>query len=106
MRHQIWQLLKATEMGNVSLRMLPVTVEHCACGTGPFSIVDFPDQSGNTAPPTVYSENLTGAIYLDKPKELQAYEDAWAVLGSASLNEQETVNALSERLKELNDRER
>ncbi|MGI5146997.1 hypothetical protein ACQEVC_11530 [Plantactinospora sp. CA-294935] len=47
-----------------------------AAGAAPFSIFEFP-QVG-TRPPeqtTIYSENMTGAIYLDKPAEVAAYDE-------------------------------
>jgi len=107
MRRQVWQLLKATELDNVSLRMLSVsTGPHRASGAGSFTLLDFAEENGNAAPPTVYSENLTGAIYLEKPKEIQAYQEVWAALASAALSEQDTIQELSKRLGELNERER
>ncbi|HEU4423780.1 MAG TPA: Scr1 family TA system antitoxin-like transcriptional regulator [Pilimelia sp.] len=35
----------------------------------------------------MYSDGLTGAIYLDKPAEIEAYEDVWASIHAASLDE-------------------
>ena len=46
---------------------------------GSFVILDFPATKGGRAAPepsVVYSESLTGALYLDKPDELAAYEAA------------------------------
>jgi hypothetical protein len=40
--------------------------------------------------PWVYSESLTGAIYLEKPDELRAYEDAWRSVEALTLNESES----------------
>lgn len=107
MRRQVWHLLKATELPNVSIRILDRRVgPHRASVAGAFTILDFPEQNGNTAPPTVYSENLTGALYLDKAAEIEAYSGAWATILDAALDENDTIELLKSRLKELNDRER
>ena len=78
MRRQVWHLLKATELPTVSVRVLDRRVgPHRASLTGAFTLLDFPEQNGSAPPPTVYSENLTGALYLDKAPEITAYSEAW-----------------------------
>jgi transcriptional regulator with XRE-family HTH domain len=107
MRAQLWKLLKATELPNVTVRVLPLSAGlHHACVTGAFALLDFPDEGGATAvPTTLYSENRTGAIYSEAPHEVAAYEEDWTALEAAALNVDQTVELLSHRLKELVDRE-
>lgn len=106
MRRQVWHLLKATELPNVSIRILDRRVgPHPASVAGAFRMLDFPEQNGNTPPPTVYSENLTGALYLDKAPEIDAYARAWTAIRDAALDKQQTIELLTAKLKELNDRE-
>ncbi|WP_255563041.1 Scr1 family TA system antitoxin-like transcriptional regulator [Micromonospora sp. RP3T] len=38
-------------------------------------------------PSLVYSDSLTGALYLDKPAEMGAYGEAWAATEKLALNE-------------------
>ncbi len=107
MRRQVWHLLKATELPHVSIRVLGRRIgPHRASVAGAFRLLDFPVQNGNTPPPTVYSENLTGALYLDKATEIEAYSGAWEAIFDAALGKQDTIDLLTERLRELNDRER
>jgi hypothetical protein len=107
MRAQLWHLLKATELPQVSVRVLPIrTGPHGASVAGAFSLLDFPtDSRERPEPPTVYSENLTGALYLDKPAEIGEYEKAWKTLDAAALSDAESVDLMSSILKGWNDRE-
>lgn len=105
MRAQLWHLLKASELPNVQLRVLPLSAGlHRAVVAGPFTMLDFPgDEEG--AASTVYSESLTGAIYLESPPEIAAYLEVWSAISKASLNKADSIELISRRMKELNDRE-
>jgi hypothetical protein len=106
MRAQLWHLLKATELDNVSLRVLPIARgPHRASVAGAFTLLDFRQENGSTPPATVYAENLTGAIYLDKPSEISVYGKAWESIASKALDEGASIDLMSTLLKELNDRE-
>ncbi|MFI7596883.1 helix-turn-helix transcriptional regulator [Actinoplanes sp. NPDC049681] len=106
MRRQIWHLLKATELPNVTIRVLDRRVgPHRASVAGAFRMLDFPEQNGSAPPPTVYSENLTGALYLDKASEIEAYSDVWEAIFDAALPRDHTGELLKDYLRELNDRE-
>ncbi|XVU29167.1 helix-turn-helix domain-containing protein [Actinoplanes sp. CA-054009] len=106
MRSQVWHLLKATELDNISIRILPTARgPHRASVAGAFTLLDFRRDNGNTPPATVYAENLTGAIYLDKPSEINVYAQVCESIASKALNEQASIDFLSSVLKELNDRE-
>jgi transcriptional regulator with XRE-family HTH domain len=105
MRAQVWHLLKATELPSVSVQVLPIGVgPHLASVTGAFTMLDFPSENGTTPPRTVYSENLTGAIYLDKPSEIESYEEVWRALTAAALDHDASIAMMSHRLKELTER--
>ncbi|WP_433304970.1 helix-turn-helix domain-containing protein [Actinoplanes sp. CA-030573] len=106
MRQQIWHLLKATELPTVTIRILPLSANpHRSSSTGGWTLMDFAVENGNTPPSTVYSEDLTGAIYLDKPAEIDVYEQVWAALDRQVLTPAQSVDVMSHRLKELTDRE-
>ncbi|WP_091659188.1 DUF5753 domain-containing protein [Micromonospora auratinigra] len=72
---QLTGLLSASERTNVSVRVVPLAAgPHLGAVAGSFVILDFPaTKGGRTAPEpsVVYSESLTGALYLDKPAELR-----------------------------------
>ncbi|GAB1693680.1 helix-turn-helix domain-containing protein [Krasilnikovia sp. M28-CT-15] len=92
MHQQLWYLLKANEQGHISVRVLPTSAgPHRASISGAFTILEFPTTNGDRGePPTVYSESLTGALYLDRPKELDVYEQAWTALATLALSDEDS----------------
>ena len=109
MRAQLWKLLKATELSNVTVRVLPLSAGlHRASVTGAFTMLDFPDEGngGITAPTTLYSESRTGAIYSEVPAEVAHYEEMWSALHAAALDHDQSIDLMSYRMKELADNER
>ncbi|GIE29399.1 transcriptional regulator [Actinoplanes italicus] len=104
MQQQLHHLLMAGELRNVSVRVLPLSVgPHSASVTGGFTILEFPTLTGNRGgePTTVYSENLTGALYLDKPDEVETYEEAWTALTDLALSEGDSTEMITSILKSL-----
>jgi transcriptional regulator with XRE-family HTH domain len=70
LRAQIDHLLKATEMPNVRLQIMPFHRGGHAAAGGPFSILRFPERD---LPDVVYLEQLTSALYVDKLEETDHY---------------------------------
>jgi hypothetical protein len=71
---------------------------------GSFVILDFPADKGGRAeaePSVVYSESLTGALYLEKPDELRAYEEVWRSLDGLALSESESKDMIREMIGEM-----
>jgi hypothetical protein len=74
---------------------------HRAAGCGQFTILDFPAVGAESPEPTtVYCENLTGALYLDRPTEVRAYESTWADLEGIALSQDETDDLIGTVIKE------
>ncbi len=93
MVEQLHQILKATELPNVTVHVLEFSAGlHAGAMTGAFSIMDFPlDERGKEVePPVTYLEAATGAIYLDKPHEISAYNSIWADMADRALNESQS----------------
>lgn len=57
---------------------------------------------GEGEPPTVYLESLTGALHLDKPNEIQRYENAWSALAARAQDERESFETITTIMKEMN----
>lgn len=99
MRQQLAHLVYVSEQPNVSIRVTPFSAGmHPGVMTGPFIILRFPLNGDgiDTEPPTVYADGFTGGLYLDKPKEVEQYEEAFQGIWSASLDEQASRRLLSE----------
>jgi hypothetical protein len=104
-RAQLAHLANINREGNVKVRVLPLAVgPHRASVAGAFILLDFPRVGTRPAEPsTVYSESLTGSLYLDKPGEVEAYEDAWSTLWGLALDERATEDLASDVIKESYD---
>ncbi|NYF59337.1 helix-turn-helix domain-containing protein [Micromonospora purpureochromogenes] len=98
MSGQLSHLIKASELPNVSIRVVPLAAgPHPGAVAGSFVILDFPATKGGRAAPepsVVYSESLTGALYLDKPEELAAYESTWKGVDALALGEAESMDMI------------
>lgn len=102
---QLTALLEASERPNMSVRVVPLAAgPHLGAVAGSFVILNFPATKGGRAAPepsVVYSESLTGALYLDKPAELRAYEEAFVSAAQLAQSEAESRNTIKGIIGEL-----
>ncbi|MEV7013992.1 helix-turn-helix transcriptional regulator [Streptosporangium sp. NPDC051022] len=70
MRGQIDHILRALELPNVTVQIVPFSVGGHAAAGGPFSILRF---SQPDLPDVVYMEQLTSAVYLEKRDDVDSY---------------------------------
>ena len=103
MVEQLQHLLKVAELPNVSIRVLPLTAgAHYGALAGSFTMLDFPLTLRTVPdPPVIYSESMTGALYLDRPEELAAYEQTWSSLDILALNDQQSTQLISKLIEEI-----
>lgn len=73
MRRQLEALIKAAEMPNVTVQVMPFRYGGHAAEGGAFTILRFAEQE---LPDVVYIEQLNGATYLDGPEETAPYMTA------------------------------
>jgi transcriptional regulator with XRE-family HTH domain len=74
MRDQLEALIATvTKMRNVRLQVLPLATGGHAAAGGSFTILRFPHHA---MPDVVYIEQLTGALYLERPDDVDSYFDA------------------------------
>ena len=69
LREQIEHLLEITKLATVSLQVLPFDLGRSGA-EGAFSILRFAEPE---IPDIVYLEHLCGALYLDKPEDVEIY---------------------------------
>lgn len=98
MTGQLQHLVTMATLPNVSVRVLPLAAgPHRGAVAGAFVLLEFP--RGNSAtqaePTTVYSEFITGALYLDQPGEVATYETVWASLDDKALAEEESTDMIN-----------
>ncbi|MDW5323806.1 DUF5753 domain-containing protein [Plantactinospora sp. KLBMP9567] len=89
MQQQLRHLVTVASQPNVSVRILPLAAgPTLASETGAFTVLEFPgrERAAGDWPTTVYSESLTGALYLEKSGEIRAYEEVWSALVRLALD--------------------
>lgn len=101
-RAQLQHLVEMARRPGMSVALLPFSARlHRATHLGGFTILDFPSRGGRPAEPTtVYSEGLTGALYLDQPDEIDEFEQVWGSISDPCLDEEETIAAFVARAEE------
>ncbi|MGW3611031.1 Scr1 family TA system antitoxin-like transcriptional regulator [Micromonospora sp. NPDC005163] len=99
------RLLEVGDLANVSVRVLPLSAgPQPGGGRRILRGLDFPATKGGRAAPepsVVYRESLIGALYLDKPDELRAYEDAWKGIAALALSDGESRDMIKRIVGEL-----
>ncbi|MFF0721151.1 helix-turn-helix domain-containing protein [Micromonospora sp. NPDC003816] len=106
MIEQLRHLLDVAALPNVSLRVLPLAAgPPLASETGTFVVLGFPQGLGraSTEPTTVYLENITGALYLDRPTEVAAFVHVWNDLESLASGEAESGKMINMIIEEHHD---
>ncbi|HEX6472824.1 MAG TPA: helix-turn-helix transcriptional regulator [Streptosporangiaceae bacterium] len=97
MRGQLEHLLEAAKRPTLFLQVTPLAVGgNHAAPTG-FSILRFPDTEVSDV---VYVEHLTGALYLDKPGDVDGYMLAMDRLGVISAGPEDSVEIINSILRD------
>jgi transcriptional regulator with XRE-family HTH domain len=106
MTAQLDRLAAASDLPNVSLRVVPFASGfHPGILSGSFNILRFPP-NGNGAdsePPTAYNDLYTGALYLDKPQEIERYSDAFTGIWQQALDESSSRELIRQAAEALED---
>lgn len=101
MARQLEALVMASRQPNVKFRVLPLAAGLFRWAeTGTSTVLDFPTHVREPEPTTVYKDGPCGAAYLDKPHEIQTYEEAWHSLGERALDvddSRELITAIARR---------
>jgi len=83
MRAQIEHLMRKRDRGNVVVQILPFSTGAHPAMVGPFKMLTFPDPAD---PGVVNVENPTGAHALERPEEIQAYEEIWGAIQAKAIS--------------------
>ncbi|GAA3712719.1 helix-turn-helix transcriptional regulator [Streptomyces tremellae] len=88
---QLDRLIEATTTPNVTLQLLPFAIGPHLGAFGPFTLFRFDVVE---LPDIVYTENLTGAVYLDRRPDSAAYLEVLDNLSARALSVRETREEL------------
>lgn len=98
MREQLALLVEFAEWEKVDLRVIPFAGGGHVGVAGAFVLLSFAqDEISDVA----YVEELTSALYLDKPEDTSAYRRAFAGLQGAALSPSETLDLLRSTARQL-----
>jgi transcriptional regulator with XRE-family HTH domain len=95
---QIERLMDLISEPNITLQVMPFRYGGHAAEGGAFTIMRFPEAD---LPDMVYMEYLTGALYLDKPDEVERYAAVMERLSVAGTSPERTREILAAVLKEI-----
>lgn len=104
MAEQLAKLAEVADYPNVSIRVIPFRAGlHHGLMSGPFVILRFPTNGdGREAePPTVYVDGFTGALYLDKPNEIERYDGAFQAIREKALDDEDSKHRILIAAREL-----
>jgi hypothetical protein len=84
-------LVSASEQPNVTIQVMPFAFGGHAGESGAFTVLRFPEPD---LPDIVYLEQLTSALYLDKPEEVGQYRRVLERLSEDSLSVEKSRDLL------------
>lgn len=96
MYEQLHRLLHMAIRPYLTLRVVPLALGAHAGISGPFTFMAFAEFR-----PVVYLESTTSSLFLEKPREIQAYQRILAALQETALDEEETRKLISNVASEL-----
>lgn len=104
MGDQLSRLVELNELDNVSVRVVPFAGGlHYGLMSGPFIVMRFPTNGDgkDTEPPTIYVDGFTGALYLDKPHEVERYDRAFKAIEGSALDQAGSKSLIEAAVREL-----
>jgi transcriptional regulator with XRE-family HTH domain len=99
MRTQLEHLIDMTERPNIVLQVMPFDFGGHAAEGGAFRILRFPEPD---LPNVVYLEQLGGSSYLDKPEDVDRYEEAMTRLVIDASDPAATIEILRRLIEDIN----
>lgn len=104
MADQLAHLAQVAKRPNISLRVVPASAGyHPGIVSGSFTILRFPLNGGgvDSEPPTIYQEMYTGALYLDKPTEVERFDAAFEAIWQTALDERSSRDLIAETAEDM-----
>jgi transcriptional regulator with XRE-family HTH domain len=98
MKAQLAHLVDLIESPQVTLQIMPFDRGGHSAAGGSFSILRFAD---NELPDVVYIEQLTGALYLDRPEEIDHYREVMNSLSAEAETPAESERQLKDLIKTI-----
>jgi transcriptional regulator with XRE-family HTH domain len=104
MRAQLRRLMEVSGLPNVALRVMPFDAgAHAGISSGPFVVLEFPKSVNGrpSEPTTVYVDGFTGALFLDKPGEVDRYSTAFTDIWADAIDEAASLDLIAKAAEEF-----
>jgi transcriptional regulator with XRE-family HTH domain len=98
MRDQLLHLAEVTDRPNITIQVITNEQGAHPAMYAPFVILDFPERAD---PGVVYLEHLAGALYIDKPDQVDRYGVAFDHLVATALPPKQSTDLIRRVAKEL-----
>jgi Domain of unknown function (DUF5753) len=92
MRRQMTHLLETAELPRVTLQVIPFRRGRHPGSTGPFTILEFPEQQD---PEAVYLENLAGELFVEEPADVDRFRSAFERLAAIADSPEDTIHMIA-----------
>jgi hypothetical protein len=88
MREQLDHLMRPRDRANITVQVLPFDAGVHPAVAGPFTMMTFtdPDDLG-----IVNVENATGALFLQDPADIRAYDEIWSAIQASALSADDSL---------------
>lgn len=93
MRPQLRRLIDVAERSSVTLQVLPFSTAAHAQPISPFTILEFPDAAD---PAVVYTEHLTGSLFLEGEEDIGRYTVVFDYLRAEALGTAASIDLIAE----------
>lgn len=102
MAEQLNYMAEVSELPNVSIRAVPFSTTHVGLDVGLFVLLEFPEHRTEwlSEPPVVYVQGYTSDQYLERPEEVERYQDAAHRIGQSALGMNKTRDLVLKIAKE------
>lgn len=97
MRGQLRHLIDVSRSPNVAVQVIPFAGGAHLGMESNFSILEFADPM----PAMVYSEGLIGSLYIERPSDIERFQNVFESLSSIALRGQDSVRFITEMLDKL-----
>jgi transcriptional regulator with XRE-family HTH domain len=88
---QLNHLIELTNLSNVTLQVIPYSAGAHPALDSTFNILEFT----SAVPAVVYVEGLVGWIYIDRPQDIQRYQQVFERLSDIALSPQESIELVA-----------
>jgi transcriptional regulator with XRE-family HTH domain len=91
MRAQVARLIESSTQPNVTIQVIPYSAGAHPAMDSTFNILEF----GSSVPSVVYVEGLVGWVYLERPQDIDRYQQVFDHLRTVALSPQESIRLMA-----------